>query len=155
MNCQLCSEQFAAYLDDILDAGRSSGGEKSHLAECAVCRSGTRRSGKLIARLQGRAVATLSAPSESAVMDRILQQQAIELRRLKMRKRLRVLGISGAMAAAIAAIVIGSYLARRAGPSTAGRRGRSPAAPKPCRKPSTVHIAARLPPTTLRRTIFR
>ena len=55
----------------------------------------------------------LSAPPvslENAVMDRIIREQALELRRLKMRKRIRVLGISGAMAAAAAMLFISSFL---------------------------------------------
>ena len=35
---------------------------------------------------------------ETAVMDRIFKEQTIQLRRLKMRRRIRILGISGATA---------------------------------------------------------
>ena len=75
----------------------------------------------------------------------ILHEQTLELRRLNMRKRIRVLGISGAMAAAVSMLLVSSFWfaqpaeALRAAEVLARGAGAMP-------NPSTVHIVAKTRP---------
>ena len=157
MNCEECREEFAAYLEGLLDE-TSRGRVDSHLAGCSTCQTELQEVRQLTARLAGQRdsdkgdspifaeMKTGTVPSvslETAVMDRILHEQALEIRRLKMRKRLRVLGISGAMAAAIAVMLTGNYwFAQPAQAQKAAEVMAQGAEAVP--NPSTVHIVAKL-----------
>jgi hypothetical protein len=84
------------------------------------------------------------ASLENAVMDRIVQEQAVQLRRLKMRRRIRMLGVSGVTAAAIALFAFGSmWLAR---PAAAERTAAEVLAQgaEAVPDPSTVQIVAKM-----------
>ena len=105
MNCQECRDQMAAYLEGLLDeTGRR--GMEGHLAECTACQTELNEVRELTVRLAGDGVARSPVSLEGVVMDRILYEQAREIRRLRMRKRVRVLGISGAMATAVTLLLV-------------------------------------------------
>jgi hypothetical protein len=104
MNCHECRDELAAYLEGLVDkAGRSQ--IESHLAGCPTCRTELTEVQQLTARLTRDGLAAAPVSLEAAVMDRIFHQQALELRRLRMRRRIRLFGISGAMATAAAILV--------------------------------------------------
>ena len=142
MNCQECREELAAYLEGLLDE-TSQRRMDGHLAECTACQAELRDVRKLTVRLARDGLAVPPVSLETAVMDRILQEQALLIRRLKMRKRIRVLGMSGAMAAAAAMLFIsGLWLTTPAEAQKAAEvlaRG-AEAVPNP----STVHIVAKV-----------
>ncbi len=142
MNCQECRDELAAYLEGLLDETCQNRMD-AHLAECAACQTELHELRELTLRL---ACDGLDAPPislETAVMDRILQEQALLIGRLKMRKRIRVLGMSGAMAAAAALLFIGGlWLAEPAEAQKAAEvmaRGAEAST-----NPSTVHITAKV-----------
>ena len=115
MNCEECREELAAYLEGLLDETRQAEID-SHLAGCCSCQAELEEVRQLTVRLAAQQRDRVSDSRvgwdvvlETAVMDRILNLQALEIRRLKMRKRIRMLGISGAMAAAIAVLLVSSF----------------------------------------------
>ena len=142
MNCQQCHDELAAYLEGLLDE-TSQGRTESHLAECSACLAELEEVRQLTVHLARDGLVAPPVSLESAVMDRILQEQARQLRRLKMRKRLRILGISGAMAAAAAMFVIsGLWLTQ---PATAQKAAEALArGAEAVPNPSTVHIVAKM-----------
>lgn len=108
MNCQACRDELAAYLENLLDETSQSRIE-SHLAECSACLAEIEEVRQLTVHLARDGLVGPPVSLETTVMDRILQEQARQLRRLIMRKRLRILGLSGAMAAAAAVLLVGSF----------------------------------------------
>ncbi len=104
MNCPQCKEQLTAYVEGLLDKA-ATGLIESHLTDCPQCRVELDEVQSLHGRLlsSGQSVTTVSM--DTRVMDRIICEQAEQLRRLKMRKRYRLIGTGGAMAAAVAALV--------------------------------------------------
>jgi hypothetical protein len=142
MNCQECREELAAYLEGLL-VETCRGQFEAHLAECPHCRIELAAVRELTVRLAGDGLAASPVSLASAVMDRIFQEQTLELRRVKMRRRIRFLGLSGAAAAAVAALIVGvlwptqSAVAQKAAEVMA--RG-AEAVPNP----STVHIVAKM-----------
>ena len=106
MNCQECREELAAYIEGLLDKTRQDQFE-THLAECSTCQTELQSVRELMVHLTHDGLAASPVSLASAVMDRIIREQALELRRLKMRRRIRVLGISGVMAAAAAMLFVG------------------------------------------------
>jgi hypothetical protein len=100
MNCSECRDDFAAYQEGLLDTD-AAGLIESHLVECPACRAEFDQVQRLVVRLTR---AWLGAPGislEKPVMDRIIHEQTLTIRRLQMRKRMRILGIGGALTAAI------------------------------------------------------
>jgi hypothetical protein len=158
MNCQACREEFAAHLEGLLDEIRQAQFD-SHLAGCPACQAELQEVRQLTARLasqrgsvQGDSpifaetkIGTVPAVSlESVVMGRIVHLQALEIRRLKMRKRLRVLGISGAMAAAIAVLLLASFwFAEPAAAERAAAEALAQGA-EATPNPSSIHIVAKV-----------
>lgn len=143
MNCSQCREEFGAYLEGLLDAPVRERAE-SHLAECPMCRAELEAVQQLAARLSRDAAAVGSVSLEDAVMDRIVQEQAIQLRRLRMRRRIRMLGISGVAAAAITLFALGSmWLARPAAAERTAAQVLAQGA-EAVPHPSTVHIVAKM-----------
>jgi hypothetical protein len=143
MNCEECRDELAAYLEGLLDETRQDQID-SHLASCAACQSELREVRELTVRLTRDGLVAPTVSLETAVMDRILREQTIQLRKLRMRRRIRLLGISGATAAAIAAVLVGSlWLTQPAAaektPAEVLAQG-AEAVPKP----STVHIVAKM-----------
>ena len=142
MNCQECRDELAAYLEGLLDKTCQSRMD-GHLAECTACQAELREMRELTDRLTRDGLGVPPVSLETAVMDRILQEQALTIRRLKMRKRIRVLGVSGATVASVAMLFIcGLWLTQPAAAQKAAEvlaRG-AEAVPNP----STVHITARM-----------
>jgi hypothetical protein len=142
MNCQDCCEELAAYLEGLLDEPSQSRMD-GHLAECAACQAELHAVRELTVRLTRDGLATPPVSLETVVMDRILQQQAFMIRRLKMRKRIRLFGISGAMVAAAAMLFIGGLWL--APPAEAQRAAETMArGAEAVANPSTVHILAKM-----------
>lgn len=143
MNCHECREEFAGYLEGLLEPALQSEVE-SHLANCAACATEMDEVRTLVAQLT-RETANLPRISiETAVQDRILHEQTLELRRLRMRRRIRLLGISGAMATAIALFFIGNlWLTQPAAAEKAAAEVLAQGA-EAVPKPSAVHIAAKM-----------
>ncbi len=142
MNCEECREEFAASLEGLLDEATQSRMD-SHLAECPACLAELHEVRQLTVRMTRDGLAAPPVSLATAVVDRILHEQAREIRRLKMKKRIRVLGLSGAMAAAIAMFVVaGLWLAQ---PATAQKAAETLAkGAEAVRNPSTVHIVAKM-----------
>ena len=134
MNCQECREELAAYIEGLLDETHQSQME-AHMAECSNCQAELEEVRELTVRLAREGLAAPPVSLETAVMDRILHEQALQLRRLKMRKRIRLLGISGAMAAAIALFLVGSLWLTQPAAAERTRPRCWRRAPKPCRIP--------------------
>jgi outer membrane lipoprotein-sorting protein len=142
MKCQQCRDELAAYLEGLLDE-MSQRRIESHLAECSACTAEIDEVRQLTVHLARDGLVAPPVSLETAVMDRILQEQARQLRRLKMRKRLRILGISGAMAAAAAMFVVsGLWLTQ---PATAQKAAEALArGAEAVPNPTTVHIVAKM-----------
>lgn len=131
MNCQECREELAAYLECLLDETSQSRMD-GHMAECTACQAELREVRELTDLLTHDGLAVSPVSLQTAVMDQILQEQALTIRRLKMRKRIRVLGMSGAMVAAAAMLFIGGLWLTE--PAECRRPPRfSPEEPRPVR----------------------
>jgi hypothetical protein len=105
MNCQECRDDFAAYQEGLLES-EAEIRIKSHLAECPACRAEFDEVQRLVVRLTRAKAGASGISLENRVMDRIIHQQALTIRRLQMRKRIRLLEISGALSAAVALFFI-------------------------------------------------
>jgi outer membrane lipoprotein-sorting protein len=92
-----------------LDAA-AAGGIESHLGECPACKAEFDEVQRLVVRLKGARAAATGLSLESRVMDRIIHEQAEVIRRLQMRKRIRLLGISGALTAAAALLIVAGVM---------------------------------------------
>jgi len=142
MNCQECHEALAAHLEGLLGpTGQSQ--IDVHLAECAACRAELHELRELTDRLTREGTDALELSLETAVMDRILREQALLIRRLQMKKRIRMFGYSGAVAAAAALFLMsGVWLAQPANAQKAAAALARGALAVP--NPSTVHIVAKM-----------
>lgn len=105
MNCPQCQGQLVAYIEGLLDRATADRVE-SHLADCPACQAELEQWRYLHDRLvcDGQAAAGVSLDIQ--VMCRIIREQALELRRRKMRKRYGLIGAGGAVAAAIVFLVL-------------------------------------------------
>ena len=144
MNCQECHEEFAAYLEGLLDETCRSRME-SHLGGCSTCQAEFQAVRKLTVHLARDASAAPRVALETAVMDRILHEQTLQIRRLKMRKRIRVFGMSGAMAAAAAMLFVGGLWLARPAVAESQRAAKVLAqGAEAVPNPSTVHVVAKM-----------
>jgi transposase len=148
MNCQECREAFAEYLEGLLDLSHQNRIE-THLAECPACQAELKAVQRLTVRLTRVGLDASPISLETAVMDRILHAQAQEIRRLKMRKRIRILGMSGLMATAIAAwFVVGLWFTPSAEAQKAIENQKASEAlakgADAAGNPKTVHIVGRM-----------
>lgn len=107
MNCQQCQDEFATYLDGLADETLRAQIDL-HLAKCPTCAAGLAAVRELAAVLAQEAVPQAAVSLTNAVMDRILHEQAIQLRGLKMRRRIRMLGIGGVLAVGLAFLAVSS-----------------------------------------------
>ena len=105
MNCSECKDDFAAYIEGLLDPAVESR-ITSHLADCPACRAEFDEVRRLVVRLTRSGLDVSGISLESQVMDRILQQQALIIRKLQMRKRIRLLGLGGALTAAVILLIV-------------------------------------------------
>jgi hypothetical protein len=141
MKCAECRDELAAYIEGLLDAAQRTQIE-AHLAECSSCQAELHEVRELTARLAREGLAAPPVSLETQVMDRILQEQALRLRRLKMRKRIRMLGISGALAAAGLVLVSSLWLTQSAEAQKAAEVMTRGAKAVP--NPRTIHIVAKM-----------
>jgi hypothetical protein len=119
MTCQDCRTELVAYLEGLLDE-TTRGRVESHLVHCPACQGEVWELRQLTDRLAREASLVPPAHLDGEVMDRLLREQALELRRLKMRRRVRSLGIGGALAATVGLLVgLSAWLIRPTGTVTA------------------------------------
>ncbi len=87
MNCQECREELAAYIEGLLDETCKSRMD-GHMAECTACQAELREVRKLTVQLTRDGLAVSPVSLETAIMDRILQEQALQLksRRIPMKR---------------------------------------------------------------------
>jgi outer membrane lipoprotein-sorting protein len=109
MNCHECKEQLVPYVEGLVEEATAER-VLSHVESCPDCRSELAEVRALCERLGRDGQAQNSVSLDSKVMDEIVREQAREIRRIKMRKRYRVIGAGGAVAAA-ATVFIGLWLA--------------------------------------------
>ncbi|MGD0382170.1 MAG: zf-HC2 domain-containing protein [Thermoguttaceae bacterium] len=105
MNCSECRDDFAAYQEGLLDPGAESR-IKSHLTDCPACRAEFDQVQRVVVRLTRGGLSTSGISLETQVMDRIIHEQALIIRRLQMRRRIRLLGIGGVLTAAVVLLII-------------------------------------------------
>jgi hypothetical protein len=143
MKCHECGELLAAYIDGLLDADGHNRIE-SHLAECSACRAELDAVRQLTVRLARHGRAAPRVSFETAVMDRIVHVQTREIRRLKMRKRFRVLGLSGAATVTAALLLVSNFWSVQ--PAAAEKSAATVLAQgaEAVQNPSTVHIVAKM-----------
>lgn len=103
MNCPQFEEQLVAYLEGLLDRAAADRIE-SHLADCPACRAELDELRHVSDRLVCDGQAASGVSLEIQVMCRIIREQALELRKMKMRKRYRLIRAGAAVAAAAAAV---------------------------------------------------
>ena len=133
MTCQDRRLDLVAYLEGLLDETIQSQVE-SHLAQCPTCHRELCELRQLTDRLARETPFVPPVCLDGEVMDRILREQALELRRLKMRRRLQLLRLGGVWAAAVGLLVgLGVWLIRPAGTATASEAAEVlRVAPRPC-----------------------
>ncbi len=142
MNCQQCREDLAAYLDGLADEPRRTRIDM-HLAECPDCTAGLAAVRQVVAVLSREAAGHPAVSLTNAVMDRILQKQVTELRRLKMRRRIRLLGVGGVLAVAVAFFAVSSlWITPPASARTAAEVMAQGAEATPAT--ATVHLTGRM-----------
>ncbi len=105
MNCCDCKEKMAAMVDGLLDQAENEA-MASHLAACESCLDEMADVKQIHNRLAADGRVISSGSIETQVMDRIISAQARELRKLKMIKRFKTIGI-GSLAAACLVLIIG------------------------------------------------
>jgi hypothetical protein len=103
MNCPQCKEQLVNYVEGALEIEAAQ--IEAHLQQCPTCKAALEDVRDLNARLKKSVQGIHRTSLESPVMDRIIAEQAAELRRLNMRKRIQLIS-AGAAGAAVAASVI-------------------------------------------------
>lgn len=88
MNCDQCEQTFAAAFEGCLDTD-SSNRLSVHLATCPACRGAFEETRRLVTRLAGGGMApeTMEHSIADAVMNRIVREQALQLRRIEMMHR--------------------------------------------------------------------
>ena len=109
MNCAECKERLVDYIEGTLDCEASD--VAAHLEQCPTCRAELEELQSLCGRLSRPAQQASTRQWDAAVMDRIMVTQATELRRLKMRKQIRIFGLSAAGLAAAACLILFVVLA--------------------------------------------
>jgi hypothetical protein len=150
MNCSECRDDFAAYQEGLLDPGAESR-IKSHLTECPACRAEFDQVQCLVVRLTRAGPGASGILLETQVMDRIIHEQALVIRRLQMRKRIRMLGIGGALTAAVVLFfILGFWMTQPGANVQAAENAKVQAAEtlaqgaKAVPKVSTIHIQGKL-----------
>lgn len=105
MNCPQCQDLLAGYVEGLLD-GTVTSQVEAHLANCPGCRLELDETRPLFDRLMadGRAASAISLDTQ--IMDRIVHEQALQLRRIPMKRMIRRIAI-----AAAALIVVGVGIA--------------------------------------------
>lgn len=112
MNCDQTQTHIASFIEGLLDDS-VLGQVETHLTNCPECREEFDGARQLVDRLtaEGQVAADLSLAER--VMGQILREQTLELRRIHMQKRLRLMQTGGAAAVAIVLIALaGLWLTR-------------------------------------------
>jgi hypothetical protein len=86
MNCLECRELLVGYIEELLDADQKQA-VKSHLDSCAECRKELEQTQSLQNRLVANSDSHNQNDIENAVMDRIVREQAFQLRKTKEEKQ--------------------------------------------------------------------
>ncbi|MGA2323180.1 MAG: zf-HC2 domain-containing protein [Sedimentisphaerales bacterium] len=86
MNCSQCRELLVGYIEELLDAGQNQA-VKSHLDICAECRKELEQVTALQKRLVANGASHGQNDLENAVMDRIVREQALKLRKTNQDKQ--------------------------------------------------------------------
>ena len=94
MNCSRCREQLTAYLEALLEPDEASRIE-SHVADCPGCRGELDQLQDLADKLAAGASTAPLDSLDANVMYRILREQALQIRRLQMRRRFRLVAVGG------------------------------------------------------------
>jgi hypothetical protein len=115
MNCTKCKEMFVAYVEGLLENEQRAALEL-HLKDCSVCRQEVSEIRRLHESLVANGNSYAGRDFEDAVMDRILRQQALQLRRVKKAKtqlqlRRRIMNSKITKFAAAAVIIFAAFLA--------------------------------------------
>lgn len=105
MNCEQCNEQLLPYEEGLLDDAAAAV-VKAHLAGCPTCHSDWLATQQLQDRLLAAANVSIDKSLDVSVMAQIQQLQIVEMRRLKMRRRLRIFGFSGIAAALLLGLTL-------------------------------------------------
>jgi hypothetical protein len=121
MNCSHCRDELAAFIEGLSDQ-ETAGRIERHMADCPACRTALDEVRGLVDHLLNDGRAGRRVSLEAPVMDRIAREQVLQTRRLQMRKRIRLLGVAGAVA------VAGAALLALVGPWAGPRDGRAEAA---------------------------
>jgi len=103
MNCPQCQEQLVEYLEGTLEDATQV---EAHLRQCASCRAEFDTLQNLCGSLKNTFQPAQKATLDGAVMNRIVTEQAAQLRRLKMRKRIQLFGAGAAAVAAAACFIL-------------------------------------------------
>ena len=103
MNCQECSEQLVPQAEHLLDDAAAAAVQQ-HLVDCATCRAEAAAVRRLRGRLLVAGDVSIGAGLDQAVRDQILIRQVEVTRRLKMKRRLQMFGMSGIAAALLIGI---------------------------------------------------
>lgn len=105
MNCPECQQHLIAHMEGLLD-GRREGDLVTHLQACPTCQSEATEHAGLRERLDASGKTFARRTVLTSVMDRIVQQPPMQLRKITMQKRYGKAGLGLAVAAAIAAAFI-------------------------------------------------
>ena len=89
MNCRECKELLAPYVEGLLDPPVLKQFE-SHLSTCPVCRAELDEVQQVLELLASDARAVPGASLDTPVMDRVVREQALRLRRVPMKRAVRV-----------------------------------------------------------------
>lgn len=105
MNCSQCQEQLIDFQEGLLDSSKAQEVE-AHLTKCPQCRLELYNLRKLHDDLLRDADQTSGISLEAGVMNQIITHQTEELRRMKMLRKYKLIGVSGMAAAACLALLI-------------------------------------------------
>ena len=89
MNCPKCEDLFSSYIHGLLDDGLA-GEFETHVADCTICRIALEETHQLFDRLTKDSKGLSAFSMSTAVMDRILQEQARRLRRAPIHRFSRI-----------------------------------------------------------------
>lgn len=108
MNCTPCREQLVGYVEGLLDQA-AAGEVASHLETCAACRAEFEEVRRLRERLLRAGEPRRQVSLDDAVMDRIVNHQASEIRRIAMHRFHKVIHsvLAAAAAVVVAALAVG------------------------------------------------
>jgi hypothetical protein len=114
MNCSECRELLVGYIEELLDAGQKQA-VKSHLDICAECRKELEQVTALQERLVANGASHGQNDLENAVMDRIVREQAFQLRKTNQNKQhvniWRLIMRSSITKLAVAAVIVAAVIA--------------------------------------------